>query len=174
MHNRNNFINLLCHYSEVKRLIRSNFCSYWLIFVVVYRKLSYHVQKAIKSCSMRKFYLNIIWIFLVTSFYTAKASDSEVEYDIHIKNHHFIPSTLEVPEGTKIILKIHNDDETIEEFESIELKREKIVLGHSQIKIILAPLQSGEYKFFGEFHQDTAQGKIIVKKEEKEKSNKDD
>ncbi len=123
---------------------------------------------------MHKFYINIIWIFLVTAFCTAKAADSEVEYDIHIKNHLFIPDTIEVPEGKKVILKVHNDDDTIEEFESIELKREKIVLGHSQIKIILAPLQSGEYKFFGEFHQETAQGKIIVKKEEQEKSNKDD
>jgi hypothetical protein len=47
-----------------------------------------------------------------------------------------------------------------------DLKREKIVLGNSTIKIVLAPLVPGEYKFFGDFHQETAQGKIIVKKKE--------
>ena len=69
-----------------------------------------------------------------------------------------------MPEGKKIILIVHNQDSTIEEFESVELKREKIVLGNSESKIKFAPLQVGEYKFFGDFHQDTAHGKIIVKK----------
>lgn len=42
------------------------------------------------------------------------------------------------------------------------LPREKIVMPNESIHIILAPLKSGKYEFFGDFHQDTAQGFIIV------------
>lgn len=89
-----------------------------------------------------------------------------VEADLIIKDHKFEPEILELPAGKKIRITIYNQDDTIEEFESIELKREKIILAHSQARIILAPLKPGEYKFFGEFHEETAQGKIIVKEKQ--------
>ncbi len=89
-----------------------------------------------------------------------------IEIDLHIKDHKFIPKVLELPAGAKIILNVYNDDPTIEEFESIDLKREKIILANSKARIVLAPLKEGEYKFFGEFNEETAQGKIIIKTKE--------
>jgi len=103
----------------------------------------------------------------------AFGTENEVQVDIYIKDHKFSPSVVELPEGKKIVITVHNQDATIEEFESIELKREKIVLGNSETRIILAPLKPGEYKFFGDFHQDTAQGKIVVKETPKEETEKD-
>lgn len=93
----------------------------------------------------------------------AQADDEVLTAELHIKDHRFVPDIIELPAGKKIRLVIYNDDETIEEFESIDLKREKIIPGKSSTVIILAPLKAGEYKIFGEFHEDTAQGKIIVK-----------
>ena len=93
-------------------------------------------------------------------------ADDVMTVDLHIKDHKFVPDVVELPPNKKICIIVHNDDPTIEEFESFDLKREKIVLGNSSIKIVLAPLVSGEYKFFGDFHQETAQGKIIVKEKE--------
>ena len=112
---------------------------------------------------MRQFitFLITIYIFFVAS--AALGAEDALYVDIYIKDHKFSPSVIELPQGRKIIITVHNQDLTIEEFESIELKREKIVLGNSETKIILAPLKPGEYKFFGDFHQDTAQGKIIIK-----------
>jgi hypothetical protein len=95
----------------------------------------------------------------------AYADDTKIEVDLVIKDHKFFPDTLILPAGKKIIITVHNQDPTIEEFESIDLKREKVILGNSQAKVILAPLQPGEYKFFGEFHEKTAQGKLVVTKE---------
>lgn len=117
---------------------------------------------------MRQFitFLVTTCIFFVAS--TALGAEEALYVDIYIKDHKFSPSVVELPQGRKIIITVHNQDPTIEEFESIELKREKIVLGNSEKKIILAPLKPGEYKFFGDFHQDTAQGKIIIKEIEKE------
>ncbi|MDP5109833.1 MAG: cupredoxin domain-containing protein [Rickettsiaceae bacterium] len=117
---------------------------------------------------MRQFitFLVTTCIFFVAS--TALGAEEALYVDIYIKDHKFSPSVVELPQGRKIIITVHNQDPTIEEFESIELKREKIVLGNSETKIILAPLKPGEYKFFGDFHQDTAQGKIIIKEIAKE------
>lgn len=86
-----------------------------------------------------------------------------LEIKIVIKDHKFVPDIVEVPKSTKIRLVIHNEDDTVEEFESHDLHREKIVMPHDSIKIILAPLNPGKYDFFGDFHPDTAQGFLIVK-----------
>ncbi|MBM3466638.1 MAG: cupredoxin domain-containing protein [Alphaproteobacteria bacterium] len=104
-------------------------------------------------------------IFLLVIFFTqiSIASDDDVvKIDLHIKDHKFTPEVVELPADKKVNITVYNDDPTIEEFESLDLKREKIVLGNSSIKIVLAPLAPGEYKFFGDFHQESAQGKIIV------------
>ena len=103
---------------------------------------------------------------LVIAVSTNSLAVEVVDVVLFIKDHKFNPEVLELPEGKKIRITVHNQDSTIEEFESIDLKREKIILGNSKAKVILPPLKEGEYKFFGEFHEDTAQGKIIVKKEQ--------
>ncbi|ABV74880.1 hypothetical protein A1C_02950 [Rickettsia akari str. Hartford] len=91
-----------------------------------------------------------------------KTNDNILEVKITIKDHKFVPHIVEVPKYTKIRLIVHNADDTVEEFESHDLHREKIVMPHESINIILAPLKPGKYEIFGDFHQDTAQGIIIV------------
>ncbi len=85
------------------------------------------------------------------------------EIEIRIKDHRFHPDVVELPAGEKSKLIIHNDGDDAEEFESYELNREKIVRPGRKITIFLPPLKPGEYSFFGEFHPETAQGKIVVK-----------
>ena len=84
------------------------------------------------------------------------------EFKIVIKDHMFEPAKLVVPAGEKVKLLVINQDATPEEFESYDLYREKVVAGNSQIVIFLDPMDPGEYSYFGEFNQDTAQGKIIA------------
>ena len=90
------------------------------------------------------------------------ASDEEV-VAIEIVDHKFVPDEIIVTSGKRIKLVVKNKDSTIEEFESFDLNREKLVPGNSEIKVIFGPLKPGIYKFFGEFHEKTAQGKIVVK-----------
>lgn len=87
------------------------------------------------------------------------------DYDakIVIRDHKFDPAELTVPAGQKIKLLVDNQDATPEEFESNELNREKIVVGKGTITVFLGPLDPGRYPFFGDFHQETAQGVLIVK-----------
>lgn len=90
-------------------------------------------------------------------------SAQNAEFTIVIKNNRFEPAELTVPAGQKVKLIIDNQDDSAEEFESLELKREKIVMPKSKITVWIGPLEPGTYPYFGEFHMDTALGKIIAK-----------
>jgi plastocyanin len=85
------------------------------------------------------------------------------DFTLTIKDHRFEPTELQVPAGRKITLLVKNLDPTAEEFESHELKREKVVPGKSEVTITLGPLKPGIYKFFGDFHESTAKGSIVAK-----------
>lgn len=92
---------------------------------------------------------------------TAGAADLP-EFTLVIKDHVYRPSELKVPAGTKFKLIVRNDDPTPEEFESTDFNREKIVLPNSSITVFIGPLRAGSYAFFGDFHQATAKGRLIV------------
>ena len=64
--------------------------------------------------------------------------------------------------GKPAILVVHNQDSTAEEFESSDLKVEKVVAAGSTVMIRLRPLGAGRYAFIGEFHPDTATGVVIA------------
>ena len=84
-------------------------------------------------------------------------------YEISIKEHRFDPPLVAIPAGTKVKLLVKNLDATPEEFESHELSREKVIPGNSEAIIYIGPLDPGTYGFFGDFNQNTAQGKLIAK-----------
>ena len=92
----------------------------------------------------------------------APASAQEI-YTIVIKDHRMSPAELEVPAGMKIKLLVDNQDPTPEEFESHSLNREKVIPGNAKATIFIGPLKPGSYEFFGEFHQATAQGRIVAR-----------
>lgn len=113
-------------------------------------------------------YLKRLFLILAVSLaimagFANIGSAQQAQYRLIIKDHQFIPSELEIPAQQKVKIIIENQDATAEEFESYDLRREKMVAGHGKIMIYVGPLKAGTYKFFGEFHPDTAVGFIIVK-----------
>ena len=93
--------------------------------------------------------------------FSAAAADLH-EATLVIKDHRFTPAELKVPAGRKIKLTVINSDASAEEFESYELNREKVVAGNGRIIVFVGPLRPGTYPYFGEFHMDTAKGKLIA------------
>ncbi len=91
------------------------------------------------------------------------AAAQEPDYTLVIKDHQFQPTEIEIPAGQKIALTVKNNDTTPEEFESTELRREKVVAGGEQIVVYIGPLKPGKYEFFGDFNPKTARGHIIAK-----------
>jgi hypothetical protein len=84
------------------------------------------------------------------------------EFALVIKNHTYQPTELKVPADTKFKIRLSNEDATPEEFESTDFSRETVVLPNRTIVVYVGPLHSGTYGFFGDFHRDTAQGRLIV------------
>jgi high-affinity iron transporter len=97
---------------------------------------------------------------LLASGSSARADDV---LQLQFTNHRFVPATLTVPANQKFRVMVKNNDDTADEFESVDLNREKLVPPGQTITVFLGPLSPGTYKFFGDFHQDTAQGVIVAK-----------
>lgn len=84
---------------------------------------------------------------------------------IHLlmKDGRLYPETLEVPANTRFRLQIRNEGPGAAEFESLELRKESVLAPGVTRNLVFNPLKPGSYKFFDEFHPETAQGRIISK-----------
>ncbi|SRR5579883_151793 len=98
---------------------------------------------------------------LVLGAATAARADETI--GIEFRQHRFVPDHITVPANQKFRLLVKNTDDTADEFESTDLNREKLVAPGQTITVFLGPLDPGTYHFFGDFHQDTAQGVMVAK-----------
>lgn len=90
---------------------------------------------------------------------SAAAAES---YTLTIKDHKFDPAELKIPADKAATLVVKNLDGTPEEFESKPLRIEKVVPANSEASFQIRALKPGRYKFFGEFHEDSAKGELVV------------
>jgi hypothetical protein len=79
-----------------------------------------------------------------------------------IKDHRFVPSEVSVPAGERFRIEVENQDATPAEFESSDLRVEKIVVPGGKIAVMAGPLKPGIYKFFDDYHPDTAKGTMTA------------
>jgi plastocyanin len=100
---------------------------------------------------------------LAAAMLAAPVSAADDVYTISINNHRFEPEEIIIPAGKKVKLVVKNMDATPEEFESYELDREKVIAAGGEVVIFIGPLDPGTYSFIGEFHEDTAKGRFVVK-----------
>jgi hypothetical protein len=110
-----------------------------------------------------------LWLITLLLLCSAIVEAKRPEYQLELKNHLFYPAQISIPANTKIKLVIHNLDNSVEEFDSFDLNREKVIFSKQKSTIFIGPLPVGEYSFFGEYHPNSARGKIVVER----KSNPD-
>ena len=79
-----------------------------------------------------------------------------------IKDHRFDQQEIRVPANTPLVISVKNADASVEEFDSNDLKVEKIMTPGSEITVRVRPLKPGRYEFAGEYNADTANGVIIA------------
>jgi hypothetical protein len=103
-----------------------------------------------------------IFIFLLFTFGMVAMATASHVVTINLQNHIFEPSVITIPENIKIKLVIVNHDASPEEFDSFDLNREKVIFAKSKAVLFIGPLPKGSYDFFGEFHPETAQGKVVI------------
>lgn len=91
------------------------------------------------------------------------AADELPSFKLSVQNGKFSPETIEVPAGVRFKLLVSNLGPGPEEFESYDLKKESVIGAGVTRPVVFAPLKPGIYKFFGEFHPETAKGQIVAK-----------
>ena len=104
--------------------------------------------------------LVLIGVALFLGFGPAAAQTDD--YVLTIKDHRFNPTEIKVPANKRVQITVVNEDPTPEEFESKEMKVEKVIPGKSKGVVRIGPLKPGRYPFFGEFHEATAKGTLIA------------
>ena len=90
----------------------------------------------------------------------AEAADPMI-YEITLKDQTFTPAELKVPAGTPFIIKVKNENDAPAEFESKDMKLEKLVAGHAEILAKVKALPGGTFEFYDEYHEDTARGAVV-------------
>lgn len=83
-------------------------------------------------------------------------------FTLTLKDHRFVPTELHVPANERFRIEVENHDPTPAEFESTDLRVEKIIVGGGKITVFAGPLKPGTYKFFDDYHPDAAKGTITV------------
>lgn len=93
----------------------------------------------------------------------APARAQDATFTLTIANNRFDQAELAVPANKKFVLVVKNTDKTPEEFESNDLRVEKVIPPGKQIRLTLGPLEPGRYRYFGDYHEDTANGFLVAK-----------
>ncbi len=84
-------------------------------------------------------------------------------FQLEMKDGNLNPARIEVPAGQRVKIEIHNVGTSASEFESLELRKEKVLAPGAKSFVVIAPLRQGEYKFFDDFHLNMPAGVIVAK-----------
>lgn len=103
----------------------------------------------------------LMFASLACSSLPALADDPTFKIDI--KDGVITPLALEVPANTRIRLEITNSGASPAEFESVQLKKEKVIAGGNTTVMVIRNLDPGTYDFFDDFHIDLPHAKITAK-----------
>jgi hypothetical protein len=87
----------------------------------------------------------------------------EAVFTIEFKDGTVSPLRLEVPANRRFQLNLVNNGDTPAEFESTELRKEKILAAKTTSILVFRTLDPGEYPFFDDFHPDAPQAVLIAK-----------
>jgi len=102
---------------------------------------------------------SIAAVFLSTPTLAAEL----LTYTVVAKDGRLVPNTLNVPAGRRFKIIVRNEGHDAIEFESLQLRKEKVLAPGAESFVVIAPLKPGEYDFFDEFHSATGRGRIVVK-----------
>ncbi|WP_395609979.1 cupredoxin domain-containing protein [Pseudomonas sp. B22129] len=90
------------------------------------------------------------------------AAHADQVITLAVQNHTFSPSTFTVPAGERFRIQLTNNDDSVDEFESYDMKFEKIVVPGNTITVFAGPMHPGTYSFFDDYHPDQAKGTVTA------------
>lgn len=84
------------------------------------------------------------------------------EFRLTFRDGMIIPLQTTVPANRRLKLILINEGDSPVEFESVELRKEKVVAPKVTTSIVIRRLSAGEHVFFDDFHPDAPQAKIVA------------
>lgn len=113
--------------------------------------------------TMRAVIMAVIAGLVVVSGQHPALADDEPTFRIEFKDGLISPMRLDVPAKTRIRLELVNLGDMPAEFESLELRKERVVAPHSETVMVIRTLDPGEYPFFDDFHPGAAPAVLVAK-----------
>ncbi len=110
---------------------------------------------------MRRVLAALAMLAVATAATSAPAADPP-EIALTIEKNRFQPDEVRVKAGAPFVLVITNRDAGPEEFESRELRIEKVIPAGRTVRLRMPALKPGTYGFVGEYHEKTATGRIVA------------
>jgi len=90
------------------------------------------------------------------------AADGLREIPVTVEKNRFSPDEIRVKAGAPFVLVVTNKDKGPEEFDILVPRIEKVIPAGKTARITFPALKRGTYPFPGEYHRETAKGKIIA------------
>jgi plastocyanin len=91
------------------------------------------------------------------------AADDMAVHRVVARDGIFEPATIEVVAGKRFKIEISNEGKGPMEFESKDLKQEKVLAKGAKASIVVNGLKPGTYTFFDEYHMEAPKGRIVAK-----------
>ncbi len=105
----------------------------------------------------------LVTIIGFCAFSGAARADDDPVFRIEFNDGVVTPSRLEVPANRRIILDLHNVGQTPAEFESNQLRKEKVLAPGANSALVIRTLEPGEYDFFDDFHPGSPAAVLVAK-----------
>lgn len=93
----------------------------------------------------------------------AAQAEEEPTFRIEFKDGAVSPDRIDVPANTRFRLELANVGLSPIEFESVELRKEKVVAPGTTTILVIRTLDAGEYSFFDDFHPGGPSAKLVAK-----------
>src|SRR5438477_6283654 len=98
--------------------------------------------------------MNLPLLVLAAAMFAMPAlAQEDVVYKPVAKDGKLDPPIIEVPAGKRFKLEVANEGKSAIEFESKDLKQEKVVAPGAKTTLSINALKAGEYKFFDGCHE---------------------
>jgi len=91
------------------------------------------------------------------------SAEEDPTFRIEFKDGVVNPRRLEVPARRRFRIELHNAGQTPAEFESRELRKEKVLAPGTSSILVIRTLDPGKYEFFDDFHLGAPPAVLVAK-----------
>lgn len=107
--------------------------------------------------------LGLAALALLATGCASVAYADEPTFSIEFNDGKMTPLKLDVPAKTRFKINLTNKGKTPAEFESSELRLEKVLAAGSSSVLVIRTLDPGEYTFFDDFHPEAPRATLVAK-----------